>query len=224
MLEIIIFAIVAAFLFFKLKSILGKEDDNTQGVRSGNFANSIKNITISAKEVDVKTKEQKQVEAEEEIKKNLTLFKPELESAYREISSTSPNGFLNLKNFFSSVEDIFSELIKARNTKTLSNITFSLSKDVASILLDVFKSESLSNPNQKIELVKIEAIEIEDMKAIQGDAFLKVKISSSQIRYSKEGENITSGSITIPHQFIDHFTITRILKDKLYIWTLTSIE
>jgi predicted lipid-binding transport protein (Tim44 family) len=228
MIDIIIFALVTAFLLWKLKGILGKEDEN----RSKSVIPSIKDITGTAKDVSQamielkkEQKERKKSEIEEDIKQNLTLLDPKFEPAYRILCASFSSGVFDMKQFFDNVENFFTSLIEARNTKDLTLLAPQISPDVLKMLINMIEQEKAQNPNQKTELVKINGVEITDFNAFQdGSAHIKVKVLSEQIRYSKEGEQVVSGSVTIPSQFSDLLIIERVLKNKIYSWVLTKIE
>ena len=109
--------------------------------------------------------------------------------------------------------------------KDLKLIESELSNNLRLSLESLMEKEKSNNSNQLMELFKVDSIEIENIKAqSNGSAEFKIKILSKQIRYIKEGEDVIQGSIELPSNFIDYFTIQRVVKNKSYSWVLDKIE
>jgi hypothetical protein len=228
MFEVILFALFTAFLVWKLKGILGKEDEGftpksfTKIKDITNIVSENSNTTIETKK---DLKEKRKLEIDEEIKENLVKIKPEFEISYKLLSSNLPSGVFNIRQFLEGAETLFSDLLEARNSKDLSVIAPQTSANTLRTLELVIENEKSTKPFQKIQLVKVESIEIEDLIAFQeGSAKIRIKILSEQIRYSKEGDEVKEGSLTIPAKFVDFLTIERVLQNKNFTWVLTSIE
>jgi predicted lipid-binding transport protein (Tim44 family) len=228
MVDIIIFALITAFLLWKLKGVLGKEEEGSKR----NIVSSIKDITGMTKEIPQnlielkkEQKEKRKFELEEEIKINLEMINPKFETAYKVLSNALPTGPFDLKNFLNNIEGLFTTLIESRDKKDLTELISQVSPEVFNMLANFIEEERVKNPHQKMELVKINSIQIAEFNAFEdGSALIKVIVLSEQIRYVKDGENIISGSITIPSKFSDLLTIERVSKNKQYSWILTKIE
>jgi len=234
MLDILFFLVITVFLFIKLKNILGKEDENTDKIKTQsqyisktkfkNVTNSLKNATSPSSQ-DAKIKEQKAISLEESINANLALIDESLHKDYRELSSLNPTGFFDVKSFINGAEILFSELIKARSEKSLQPLVNELSQDLFKQLSKILDEEKLNNSNQKIDLVRISKIEIQSIKTdSKSESEIKIYIASEQVRYTLNGETVESGSISIPSNFEDTLVFRRLIKNKVYFWILKSIE
>lgn len=233
MLDILIFAILAIVLFIKLKNIIGKENENTTQIKNKyiskiklkNVSNKASNGSTSNHSQGIEVKEQKVINVEELIQQNLALIKPELKEDYKKLSSFMPVGFFDVQNFINGVETLFAELIKARSEHNIDPLKNELSPSLFKQLKSNFEAEKLNNPNQKTDLLKISDLTIESINVnADGGAKLKVKLSSEQFRYTLDGENVKSGSTSIPKNFIDFLVFERSVKNKIYFWVLKSIE
>lgn len=222
MIDIIIFALISVVLLWKLKGLLGKEEETP---RSNN--STMKDITSRVKDMSDpyskegsfslnfresrKEKDLRKSEIEESIKTNLALINPSLEAQYREISETLIFNVFLVKPFYEIVEDALFKLVKALNDKSPTEL-----KDFCSPAV-IGKIENIITKSQdKIErrhLVKASKIEILDMKHENSIIRVKVKIESEQLKYTLEGENISSGSLVIPAKFTDILTFNTVIKN-----------
>lgn len=230
MVDIIIFAVITALLFWKLKSILGKEDENFTPKKM-NF--QVKDVTTPKQEKDLgfvaslidlkkENKEANQIDTEGEIKKNLQLLPAFLEKDYTELCKIVPSGVFSVKTFKEGIEAIFVELINSQNTKDTIGIEAFVSPEFLKFFKEFLEKQNLENPKQMINLVKIESIDFISISAKESDGVIKVKILSSQLRYTKEGEAVISGSVSIPSNFTDTLTFTRNAKNNS--WFLTKVD
>jgi predicted lipid-binding transport protein (Tim44 family) len=229
MIDVLIFAIIAGLLFWKFKGMLGKEDE---GVRTSTNLQKMKDITFEAKEQSTSPKvnfleskkdikEQKKQEVEDSIKRNIALLKPEFEGEYKLLSETFQSGVFDVKAFFDGIENIFIELIKSQNTKIVLAIeSFATPEFTLKFQKLILKQEE----GQHVELVKIENMDIILMKTENNINTIKLKIASEQIRFKKEGENIISGSVSIPGKFVDFLTIKRNFEKQIGNWVIHEIE
>lgn len=231
MIDVLIFAIITGLLFWKLKNILGKEDENSPPRR---MKFEIKNVTGEGKNNDASNfvsnlidltkdgKEPKQPNIEEEVTANLPLVPEALHQNYRALCKVMPAGFLSVKNFIDGVETIFVELINSQNTKTVLNIDAFVSRDFLKFFTSFLEKQKLENPNQKIDLIKIESIKFVSIDSTSNEFAIKMEVLSEQLKYTRDGETVTSGSITIPQKFTDILTFTRNTKNNS--WFLTKVE
>ena len=235
MIDIIIFAVIAGLLFWKLKNILGKEDENQRVKPIAKF--KMKDVSpaeaspndggvfnLGFLEGKKESKEQKKNLSEEQIKVNLALIKPEFEEVYKNLSISMPFGVFDVKQFLDGVETLLIELINAQNTKDVSVLVPYISNEFFNNFTAFLKESAVKNPNQIVKLIKIDEMEIIGFESKSDVFFIKVKVLSEQIRYSKEGEVITAGSMSVPSKFIDVLTISRNIKVQGGNWILTNID
>lgn len=226
MLDIIVFAIITAVLFWKLKGILGKEDENFTPKKMNFDIKDVTNIAKNAKEKVlvnnlIEPKKDSKEELENEILNNLALIPAAFHENYRVICKILPTGVFNIKTFLDGVETIFVELINSQNTKDITNIEGLMSSGFKTFFQAFLEGQKTAHPLQMINLVTISSIEFTSF-AVERDPEITLKISSEQLRYEKDGEKILSGSINIPSNFIDFLTFTRDVKSNS--WFLTKIK
>ena len=185
MADIIIFAIITALLFWKLKGILGKEDENftprkmkfevkdVTGTKQGKDASSMLSSLIDLKK---DSKDLKQPNIEEEVEENLKLIPASLHQNYKDLCKLTPSGILLVKNFLEGVETIFVELINSQNTKETINIEAFISSEFLKFFKDFLQKQKLESPNKMINLITVERIEFVSIANIGGESIIKLKM------------------------------------------------
>lgn len=235
MIDVIIFAVVSIFLLWKLKSILGKEEEGSSNTRSSNFSN-VKDVTPESKPAEQKSsifsinllenkkdlKEAKKVDFEERLKYNLSLIGSNFEPEYRKISAALPEGVLEVKSFFDLVELAILELINAINIKSIDNLRSFCHMD----LLSNFESLINTKKDSKeiTQLVKIDDMQIISMSYEFENAIISIKVLSEQIKFTKEEDVVVSGSVNIPLKFTDILKFQKNCKNQNSGWVLVNIE
>ena len=199
--DIIIFAIIAIFLVYRLKSILGQNSD-------GNEQNS---------KIDIQKKDFSNV-----IKiGNKKLNNKDLETYKDEISSIDPtfneNEFLKgAQNFFEMVIECF---VKGDLKDLLNFIDRKLIKSFQSVIDErLEEQESL-----KIDIVKINSIQIKDVKKLKNFLRLSVLFETEQIKVLKDKKGkIIDGDQNNSILVRDLWTFEKKIQSKDLNWKLVE--
>ena len=199
--DIIIFAIIAIFLVYRLKSILGQNSD-------GNEQNS---------KIDIQKKDFSNV-----VKiGNKKLNNKDLETLKDEISSIDPtfneNEFLKgAQNFFEMVIDCF---VKGDLKDLLNFIDGKLIKNFQSVIDErLEEQESL-----KIDIVKINSIQIKDVKKLKNFLRLSVLFETEQIKVLKDKKGkIIDGDQNNSILVKDLWTFEKKIQSKDLNWKLVE--
>ena len=199
--DIIIFAIIAIFLVYRLKSILGQNSD-------GNEQNS---------KIDVQKKDFSNV-----VKiGNKKLNNKDLETYKDKISSIDPtfneNEFLKgAQNFFEMVIDCF---VKGDLKNLLNFIDGKLIKSFQTVIDErLEEQESL-----KIDIVKINSIQIKDVKELKNFLRLSVLFETEQIKVLKDKKGkIIDGDQNNTILVKDLWTFEKKIQSKDLNWKLVE--
>ena len=199
--DIIIFAIIAIFLVYRLKSILGQNSD-------GNEQNS---------KIDIQKKDFTNV-----VKiGNKKLNNKDLETYKDEISLIDPtfneNEFLKgAQNFFEMVIDCF---VKGDLKDLLNFIDGKLIKSFQSVIDErLEEQESL-----KIDIVKINSIQIKDVKKLKNLLRLSVLFETEQIKVLKDKKGkIIDGDQNNSILVKDLWTFEKKIQSKDLNWKLVE--
>ena len=199
--DIIIFAIIAIFLVYRLKSILGQNSD-------GNEQNS---------KIDIQKKDFSNV-----VKLgNKKLYDKDLKTYKDEISSIDPtfneNEFLKgAQNFFEMVIDCF---VKGDLKDLLNFIDSKLIKSFQSVIDErLEEQESL-----KIDIVKINSIQIKDVKKLKNLLRLSVLFETEQIKVLKDKKGkIIDGDQNNSILVKDLWTFEKKIQSKDLNWKLVE--
>ena len=199
--DIIIFAIIAIFLVYRLKSILGQNSD-------GNEQNS---------KIDIQKKDFSNVRKIG----NKKLNNKDLETYKDEISSIDPtfneNEFLKgAQNFFEMVIDCF---VKGDLKDLLNFIDSKLIKSFQSVIDErLEEQESL-----KIDIVKINSIQIKDVKKLKNLLRLSVLFETEQIKVLKDKKGkIIDGDQNNSILVKDLWTFEKKIQSKDLNWKLVE--
>ena len=198
--DIIIFAIIAIFLVYRLKSILGQNSD-------GNEQNS---------KIDIQKKDFSNV-----VKIGNKKLNKDLETYKDEISSIDPtfneNEFLKgAQNFFEMVIDCF---VKGDLKDLLNFIDGKLIKSFQSVIDErLEEQESL-----KIDIVKINSIQIKDVKKLKNFLRLSVLFETEQIKVLKDKKGkIIDGDQNNSILVKDLWTFEKKIQSKDLNWKLVE--
>ena len=156
--DIIIFAVIAVFIIYRLRSVLGK--------RTGFQKN------INQKEFVKKETEQRQIKIPQ-----LKESEQKLEAIYKKTNS------FNHREFLEGAKKAFEIIITAFNKGDKSTLKNLVSKDVYSAFEEAINSGS-NNPNSQFYSLVIDGIE--DAKVENGNITIAVNFTSEQIMSENE--------------------------------------
>ena len=162
--DIIIFAIIAIFLVYRLKSILGQnsegnEQNNKIDVGEKNFSNVVK---IGKKQFDAN-----------EIRTNKTSIK--------KIDPT-----FNEKEFLKGAQNFFEMVIDCFVKGNLSNITNYIDDKLIKNFHSVIDERNEDNETLKIEIIEMKSIKIKEVKSVEDLIKISVVFETEQIKVLKD--------------------------------------
>tara|TARA_Y100001954_G_C15584958_1_gene490271 strand:- start:33 stop:668 length:636 start_codon:yes stop_codon:yes gene_type:complete len=162
--DIIIFAIIAIFLVYRLKSILGQnsegnEQNNKIDVGEKNFSNVVK---IGKKQFDAN-----------EIRTNKT-----------SINKIDPT--FNEKEFLKGAQNFFEMVIDCFVKGNLSNVTNYIDDKLIKNFQSVIDERNEDNETLKIEIIEMKSIKIKEVKSVEDLIKISVVFETEQIKVLKD--------------------------------------
>ncbi len=213
MVEIIIFLIIAVFLFFKLKSILGEEyDDEMFGYHR-------------KEKVKVKMKTAEPVNVDDELKKEKYKYLNEKSKNIVSELSDKIDGF-SLEKFEFIASKVFEEIIKANEEQSKSIIKNFFSPELAKSVILSFDNDVKNH----IILVSIDECRVDNVEKDNDLFTISVIFNTQQINYTSRFENdneiITDGSKTEIISVKERWNFVRDMRkqDKDNTWFVDKID
>ena len=156
--DIIIFAVIAVFIIYRLRSVLGKRTGFQKNINQQEF------VKKETKPTEIKIPQLKESEQK-------------LEAVYKKVSS------FNHKEFLEGAKKAFEIIITAFNKGDKSTLKNLVSKDVYNAFEGAINSGS-NNPNSQFYSLVIDGVE--DAKVEGGKISIAVNFSSEQILSDNE--------------------------------------
>ena len=156
--DIIIFAVIAVFIIYRLRSVLGKRTGFQKNINQQEF------VKKETKPTEIKTPQLKESEQK-------------LEAVYKKVSS------FNHKEFLEGAKKAFEIIITAFNKGDKSTLKNLVSKDVYNAFEGAINSGS-NNPNSQFYSLVIDGVE--DAKVEGGKISIAVNFTSEQILSDNE--------------------------------------
>ena len=212
MIEIIIFAIIAFILFFKLKSILGEEyDDEMFGYNSKR-----------QKKEHIKEAEYIKTERNEHDNENYQALDNNSKELYEELCQKI-DGF-SLDKFVIISSKVMESVLKANETKNKEDINSLFEKDLAKGIISSFDNKE----QHHTILVSIDETKIENITKVQSLYKICVIFSTQQIDYTTSSDNdkeeIISGSKHDVVKVKERWSFVHDISSKNKTWFIDSID
>lgn len=212
MLEIIIFLIIAIFLFFKLKSILGEEYDNEM-FGYNNIKEKVKQKIKTAEPVNIND------EFKKEKYKNLS---DKAKNIADELSKQI-NGF-SLEKFEHIASKVFEEIIKANEEQNKDTIKNFFSPELANSIISSFEEDVKNH----IILVAFDECKIDNIEKGNGLFTIQVIFNTQQINYTSKiednNEAIVDGSKTEIISVKERWSFVRKIRQQDNTWFVDKID
>ena len=213
MIEIIIFAIIAFVLFFKLKSILGEEyDDEMFGY------NSKKRKKENIKEAEYIKKETNEYNTE-----NYQSLDNNSKEVYKELCEKI-DGF-SLEKFAIIASKVMESVLKANETKNKEDINSLLEKDLAKSIISSFDETE----QHHTILVSIDETKIENITKVRNLYKICVIFSTQQIDYTTNNDDnnkevIINGSKYDVIKVKERWSFVHDISSKDKTWFIDNID
>jgi len=231
--DIIFFAAIALFLFFKLKNQFGKvdEDQKRDAIKKflkeqADLAQNQAQTEKSQQELDGKKLElvqtQEKDQLEEENNKIIDALSPALKKNFTqtlEKSKISANDFI--KGAIMAFEMVI-QAFSSGNKETLKTLlNDSLYKKFAKAIDDRAKNNTILNTN----VISIDESSIKSAKVEKNEAIIKINFISKQISYVLDNEDkIIQGDKNQINEISDVWTFSRNINSKNPNWIITSTK
>ena len=199
--DIIIFAIIAIFLVYRLKSILGQNSDGNEqsnkiDIGDKNFSNVVK---LGNKQLD----KNENMNDKDTIYKNDPTF--------------------NEKEFLKGAQNFFEMVIDSFVKGDLKNIEMYIDDKLIKNFNLVIKERLQEEETLKISIVKMISIHIKDVKKIKNFLRISVLFESEQIKFLKDKKgNIIDGDQKNSILVKDLWTFEKKVKSKDLNWILVE--
>ena len=213
MIEIIIFAIIAFVLFFKLKSILGEEyDDEMFGYNSK-----------KRKKENIKEAEYIKTETNEYNTENYQSLDNNSKEVYKELCEKI-DGF-SLEKFAIIASKVMESVLKANETKNKEDINSLLEKDLAKSIISSFEERE----QHHTILVSIDETKIENITKVRNLYKICVIFSTQQIDYTTNNDDnnkevIINGSKYDVIKVKERWSFVHDISSKDKTWFIDNID
>ena len=213
MIEIIIFAIIAFVLFFKLKSILGEEyDDEMFGYNSK-----------TRKKENIKEAEYIKTETNEYNTENYQSLDNNSKEVYKELCEKI-DGF-SLEKFAIIASKVMESVLKANETKNKEDINSLFEKDLAKSIISSFEERE----QHHTILVSIDETKIENITKVRNLYKICVIFSTQQIDYTTNNDDnnkevIINGSKYDVIKVKERWSFVHDISSKDKTWFIDNID
>ncbi len=211
MVEILLFAVLSIYLFYRLWSVLGTRTGHEKQRQWMRPENNDENVVIlTPKETTQVIIEESQPKAEP--------FEKQLKAIQKSFKD------FTLQRFEKGSANAFSAVIKAFAQGDLERLEQLVAPKVLKSFQTAIKARSKQKEIMSIELKHVEA-EIEDIVVKESIAQILVRFTSDQIVTvaNKAGE-IIENTNQLTNRMIDRWTFEKKLSDKSLVWLLVKTE
>ncbi len=215
MIDIIIFAIIAAVIAYRLYNALGAEDNNSEEVK-GKVINLHPISEDKSEEIDEDEHNLADQLIEDKLSKiNLTNLKNII---------TKDKKFSSSK-FLKNTEKAFEIIIESFANGQKDALNKLCKKEIATKYINEYENQKKQGNKININLIGIESASIETISVKENIAKIKIKFISEQISYVTDKNNkIISGDEKKIEVIDDKWVFERKLTDKSPIWLLSKTE
>ncbi len=230
--DIIFFAALTLFIFFKVKNQLGKVDEDQKREAIKKFLKQQANVVDSPGKINSKNRRAGQP--------NLVIVNPDAENAenldnIQIINKTAPAERANLikvldkskvtaTEFIDGAEKAFEMIIKSFCEHDKKTLEFLLTKSLYNKFVKVINNREKSQQKLVTNIVALDDIIINNAKLEKNMAVIKVNFKSKQINYTiDKDKKIIEGSDNIIEND-DIWTFERDIKSQNPNWTIISTK
>lgn len=227
--DIIIFAAIAIYVFFRLNKQLGKIDDDEKKRIQENIAKQDQEFIIMAQnqvqqpeKLVVGSSSTKDQKLFDDSDPNLEHLDSHNKDNLRLILSQSK---IDYNFFISGAKSAFESVVKAFSDDKIDEINFLLTPKVTKAFENVIEERKKQQQKLFTNIISIDKAQIISALVANDEALIMVKFISSQINYvTNEEGKVVEGKKTQINQSTDIWTFKRKLKDNPNPnWLVTSV-
>ncbi|MDD9331313.1 MAG: Tim44/TimA family putative adaptor protein [Wolbachia sp.] len=209
MIELVIYALLAAFIFSRLYNSLG---------RSTNL-----NLTKLTSILDINKREEDVLENVEDYININSADKNSIISAHEQI--LKKNKDFSVAHFMKGSNIAFELIIQYFNQGNLTQLKPLLDKDLYNNFTEKIKHREELDENHESTIVSIFSQKIEEIKLVKNIVFIAVSFFSEQINFIKDSSgNIISGSTSTINKVEDVWQFKKNINSSDPSWLLVSIN
>lgn len=210
--DIILLAMVAIFLIWKLRSVLNKEQSFISSSEKTNHKVMLTNVSIS----NVKSSQPKQEELINFFEEQKKYLEEKNHNSYRQFLNIQPN--VSVYELNKGLEEIYENLLFALEKKDMVVENFIINPALKDRL-----TKQILKSNCSIHLSAVNSIKVQEINIMPKSVQIIGKIEAMQIIYKLDEEgNVTEGSKITPVKVCDIIEIERTKSSS--VWALNSIR
>lgn len=210
--DIILLAMVAIFLIWKLRSVLNKEQSFISSSEKTNHKVMLTNVSIS----NVKSSQPKQEELINFFEEQKKYLEEKNHNSYRQFLNIQPN--VSVYELNKGLEEIYENLLFALEKKDMVVENFIINPALKDRL-----TKQILKSNCSIHLSAVNSIKVQEINIMPKSVQIIGKIEAMQIIYKLDEEgNVTEGSKITPVKVYDIIEIERTKSSS--VWALNSIR
>lgn len=230
MLDIIVFAALAAFVIFKLKRLLGEEySETSKNVKDieasvSDAQNSKKYSALLAQ----KGKQNQPLVIEEsviteEIARHFGEISPEISAKISQLYKIVP-GF-GCEAFKYGAIATFEAILEAYSAANITEILATSKPNVAKNFISIIDQHRAEGVMEKIHVAKVNTIKILNIEIDQADLHVSLQFDSWQITYNLDATGVlVSGSKSQQHRALETWVFTRSKASLTPEWFVEDIK
>ncbi len=216
-LDILIFAVIAAFIFFKLFNVLGRRTGHEQPPSSPVSGP----LSANDDQEKIVTFPHKADEIEEATEPADSDEPDELRAGILQILQHDPS--LDLEQFTGGAAQAFEMIITAYHAGELARVRNLLDDDVFESFTAGIEERELSQVETVNDLVSIVDVSVVEAGMTGKFAMISVRFESDQIEFVRDEEDrIIHGDPTVPNRVIDVWTFARNPRSRNPNWLLVA--
>jgi predicted lipid-binding transport protein (Tim44 family) len=208
--DIIILALIAGFIAYKLYTLLGRTDDNLR-TRENNFSKKI---------IELATVEEKEIE-----KHQLDNFaiSPNSKDCIKQIKEIDSS--FNERSFVEGASKAFEIILIAYCNGDKDTLVKLLDENVYNAFAKDIDQRVQKGHSKEITIVSIEHISIISASLKRKTASITVKYTSQQVEFTKNKEgHVIEGSTAEINKLNDVWTFSKKLNSSDHTWKLTDTQ
>lgn len=218
MFDIIVFAIIAAFVVSRLFKVLGDTKyDRDQSEETKKFYEEYRNEMAS--DISAKKEIMQQINIASAYEASLDQNDRNLFEAIRKYRPT-----FTADEFIDGAKEAFEMILKAFSEHNREQLSYLLSMDVYSDFLTEIERREAAGQVHQVTLVALDSAEIQSTELEKGVASIVVKFVSEQIHLIKDAKTkeLLSGNPSKVTKVEDVWTFSKSIKSKDNVWKLVG--
>lgn len=218
MLNLILLALVALYIGFKLYKVLGDTKyDNEMSDENRKAYEDFKRSLM--KDIELHAEKSGAAPVTSAVENSLS---SDMKDVVKQIKSSQPD--FTVENFTAGAGYAFQSILEAYADGDESTLKKLASPELCNVFMDDFNHIAANGQKRNITIVSVQGVEMSDISIEDNTASIEVDISSEQITNitDKVSGDIISGSLTKVLQCKDTWVFEKPINSKSKIWMLVQ--